>query len=218
MASARPPRSRDRVQGLGLDRPKHPRQNRIRPISVSALRIGVAGAGNIASIAQLPTLVARDDIELSALVIRKDDPQPLMRRWKIPQRLSDHRSDARRGGTRCVVRPHATSEHVHATRIVLQASVDVFCEKPLATSASQAQLLADLAAARTVVMVGVQPAVRAGYLAAARLTVAAARFCVALKNAPVSRTVRPSRSRATWSTCALVRRRERKDVQRTPRR
>lgn len=45
------------------------------------LRIGVAGAGNIASIAQLPTLVARDDVELQGLVTRKDDPQPLMRRW-----------------------------------------------------------------------------------------------------------------------------------------
>jgi virulence factor len=31
------------------------------------LRIGVAGAGNIASIAQLPTLVARDDVELRGL-------------------------------------------------------------------------------------------------------------------------------------------------------
>ena len=30
------------------------------------LRLGVAGAGNIASIAQLPTLVARDDVELRA--------------------------------------------------------------------------------------------------------------------------------------------------------
>ena len=45
------------------------------------LRIGVAGAGNIASIAQLPTLVARDDVELRGLVTRKDDPQPLMQRW-----------------------------------------------------------------------------------------------------------------------------------------
>ena len=49
--------------------------------SADVLRIGVAGAGNIASIAQLPTLVARDDVELRGLVTRKDDPQPLMQRW-----------------------------------------------------------------------------------------------------------------------------------------
>ena len=30
-------------------------------------RVGVIGAGNIAAIAQLPTLVKRDDVELSAL-------------------------------------------------------------------------------------------------------------------------------------------------------
>ena len=47
------------------------------------------------------------------------------------------------------------SEHVHATRLALEAGVDVFCEKPLATSASDAQSLAELAAARErVLMVG----------------------------------------------------------------
>ena len=44
-------------------------------------RIGVVGAGNIASIAQLPTLVKRDDVELAALVSRRPDPGALMRRW-----------------------------------------------------------------------------------------------------------------------------------------
>ena len=40
--------------------------------SGEVLRVGVAGAGNIASIAQLPTLVARDDVELQGLGTRKD--------------------------------------------------------------------------------------------------------------------------------------------------
>ncbi len=44
-------------------------------------RIGVIGAGNIATIAQLPTLVARDDVELRALVTRQENPEPLLRRW-----------------------------------------------------------------------------------------------------------------------------------------
>jgi nitrogen fixation/metabolism regulation signal transduction histidine kinase len=34
-------------------------------------RVGVVGAGNIASIAQLPTLVKREDTELAALVSRR---------------------------------------------------------------------------------------------------------------------------------------------------
>ena len=44
-------------------------------------RVGIIGAGNIATIAQLPTLVKRDDVELAALVSRRPDPGPLMRRW-----------------------------------------------------------------------------------------------------------------------------------------
>ena len=44
-------------------------------------RVGIIGAGNIATIAQLPTLVKRDDVELAALVSRRSDPGPLMRRW-----------------------------------------------------------------------------------------------------------------------------------------
>jgi len=119
------------------------------------LRIGVAGAGNIASIAQLPTLVARDDVELQGLVTRKDDPQPLMRRWgfrraypTVEALLETEELDAL-----FVLTPR--SEHVHATRLALEAGVDVFCEKPLATSASDAQSLAELAAARErVLMVG----------------------------------------------------------------
>jgi virulence factor len=111
-------------------------------MSGSALRIGVAGAGNIASIAQLPTLVARDDVELRALVTRQDNPQPLMRRWgfrsaypTVEAMLSAEELDAL-----FVLTPR--SEHVHATRLALEAGVDVFCEKPLATSAADAQSLA----------------------------------------------------------------------------
>ena len=85
------------------------------------LRIGVAGAGNIASIAQLPTLVARDDVELRGLVTRKDDPQPLMRRWgflraypTVEALLETEELDAL-----FVLTPR--SEHVHATRLALEA-------------------------------------------------------------------------------------------------
>ena len=53
-----------------------------RAVSAQArTRVGVIGAGNIATIAQLPTLVKRDDVELAALVSRRPDPGPLMRRW-----------------------------------------------------------------------------------------------------------------------------------------
>src|SRR3954465_10444408 len=80
------------------------------------------------------------------------------------------------------------SEHVHATRLALEAGVDVFCEKPLATSASDAQSLAELAAVRErVLMVGFNrrfaPVYEAGRAAFGDT---GATFCVAQKNRPGS--------------------------------
>ena len=48
-------------------------------MNAQRLRVGVIGAGNIATIAQLPTLVQRDDVELAALVSRREDPGNLVR-------------------------------------------------------------------------------------------------------------------------------------------
>jgi virulence factor len=153
-------------------------------MSSSALRIGVAGAGNIANIAQLPTLVSRDDVELRALVTRQDNPQPLMRRWgfrsaypTVEAMLSAEELDGL-----FVLTPR--SEHVHATRLALEAGVDVFCEKPLATSAADAQFLALLAAdQRRVLMVGFNrrfaPVYEAGRAACSE---SGASFCIAQKN------------------------------------
>ncbi|HWH98322.1 MAG TPA: Gfo/Idh/MocA family oxidoreductase [Pseudolysinimonas sp.] len=153
-------------------------------MSVGPLRIGVAGAGNIASIAQLPTLVARDDVELRALVTRQDDPDPLTRRWgfrraypTVEAMLSAEELDAL-----FVLTPR--SEHVHATRLALEAGVDVFCEKPLATRAADAQSLARLAAEHArILMVGFNrrfaPVYEAGRAAFAG---SGASFCVAQKN------------------------------------
>ena len=148
------------------------------------LRIGVVGAGNIATIAQLPTLVTRDDVELRGLVTRRKDPGPLVRRWGF---ASAHPTveallEAERLDALFVLTPR--SEHVHATRVALEAGVDVFCEKPLATSVADAQLLADVAAERgRVLMVGFNrrfaPVYEAGRAA---FESSGAAFCVAQKN------------------------------------
>jgi virulence factor len=73
---------------------------------------------------------------------------------------------------------------VHATRLALQSGVDVFCEKPLATSAADAQSLAELAGQeKRVLMVGFNrrfaPVYEAGRAAFAQ---SGASFCVAQKN------------------------------------
>lgn len=153
-------------------------------MSTEPLRVGVAGAGNIASIAQLPTLVARDDVELRALVSRRNDPQPLMRRWgfrsaypTVEAMLAAERLDAF-----FVLTPR--SEHLEATRLALESGLDVFCEKPLATRADDARALAELAErTERILMVGFNrrfaPVYEAGRAAFAER---GASFCVAQKN------------------------------------
>ena len=139
-------------------------------------------AGYIDSIAQTNAR-GTYDVELRALFTRRTITA-LMRRWgfrhaypTVEALLETEQLDAL-----FVLTPR--SEHVHATRLALEAGVDVFCEKPLATSASDAQSLAELAAARErVLMVGFNrrfaPVYEAGRAAFGE---SGASFCVAQKN------------------------------------
>jgi virulence factor len=151
-------------------------------------RVGVVGAGNIATIAQLPTLAKRDDVELAALVSRRSDPEPLKRRWgfrtaygRVEDMLSAENLDAV-----FVLTPR--SEHAHAVEACLRRDVDVFCEKPLAPSADEAERLAELADERgRILMIDFNRRYAPVY-AAGRETFgsAGATFCVAQKNRPGS--------------------------------
>jgi virulence factor len=151
-------------------------------------RVGVVGAGNIASIAQLPTLVKRDDVALAALVSRRANPGPLMRRWgfgacygTVEAMLAAEDLDAV-----FVLTPR--SEHAHAVEACLRRDVDVFCEKPLAPSVDEATRLADLADARgRILMVDFNRRYAPVYVAGRETFGAAgATFCVAQKNRPGS--------------------------------
>jgi virulence factor len=151
-------------------------------------RVGVVGAGNIASIAQLPTLVKREDIELAALVSRRSDPGPLVRRWGFGAVYStvDSMLGAEDLDAVFVLTPR--SEHAHAVAACLRRNLDVFCEKPLAPSVSEAERLADLADERErILMVDFNRRYAPVYITA-RQTFgdAGATFCVAQKNRPGS--------------------------------
>ncbi len=151
-------------------------------------RVGVVGAGNIAAIAQLPTLVKRDDVELSALVSRRPDPGPLMRRWGFgaAYRTVEDMLAAQELDAVFVLTPR--SEHAHAVEACLRRDVDVFCEKPLAPSVDEALRLADLAD-RTgrILMVDFNRRYAPVYVAARQaFGSAGATFCVAQKNRPGS--------------------------------
>lgn len=150
----------------------------------SRLRVGVIGAGSIATIAQLPSLAGRDDVDLAALVSRRNDPSSLVSRWgfgaayrTVEQMLESERLDAV-----FVLTPR--SEHVVGVETTLSAGVDVFCEKPLATVANDAVRLADLAeSADRILMVGFNrrfaPTYQAGHDAFGE---SGAVFCAAQKN------------------------------------
>lgn len=153
-------------------------------MSGQRLRVGVVGAGNIASIAQLPSLVARDDVELRALVTRRDDPEPLMRRWGFQRAHGtvDAMLDREELDAVFILTPR--SEHVHAAKSALAAGVDVFCEKPLATRLDDAEMLERIASEHDrVLMVGFNrrfaPVYESGRSAFAA---DGATFCVAQKN------------------------------------
>lgn len=148
------------------------------------LRVGVVGAGNIATIAQLPSLVAREDVELSALVSRREDPSAIVARWgfgsaftSIEEMLDGVDLDAV-----FVLTPR--SEHVAGVEAALGAGLDVFCEKPLATSAQDATRLADLAdAAGRVLAVGLNRRYAPTYVAGREaFGDSGAIFCVVQKN------------------------------------
>jgi virulence factor len=151
-------------------------------------RVGIVGAGNIASIAQLPTLVKRDDVELAALVSRRPDPGPLMRRWGFgaAYRTVEDMLAAEDLDAVFVLTPR--SEHALAVDACLRRDVDVFCEKPLAPSADEAERLADLADERgRILMVDFNRRYAPVYVAGREtFGSAGATFCVAQKNRPGS--------------------------------
>lgn len=157
-------------------------------MNTNRLRVGVIGAGNIATIAQLPTLVQRDDVELAALVSRREDPSSLVRRWgfnaaykSVEEMLSAQKLDAV-----FVLTPR--SEHAHAVELCLNRDVDVFCEKPLAPATNEAEHLADLADERgRILMVDFNRRYAPVYTAGREaFGDKGATFCVAQKNRPGS--------------------------------
>ena len=157
-------------------------------MNTNRLRVGVIGAGNIATIAQLPTLVQRDDVELAALVSRREDPSSLVRRWgfnaaykTVEEMLAAQELDAV-----FVLTPR--SEHAHAVELCLNRDVDVFCEKPLAPATKEAEHLADLADERgRILMVDFNRRYAPVYTAGREaFGDKGATFCVAQKNRPGS--------------------------------
>ena len=157
-------------------------------IAKNRIRVGIVGAGNIASIAQLPTLAKCEEVELAALVSRRPDPGSLMRRWGFGAAYATVEDMLAAEDLEAVFVLTPRSEHAHAVQACLRRDVDVFCEKPLAPSAAEAERLAGLAEVRgRILMVDFNRRYAPVYQAGREVFGSAgAEFCLAQKNRPGS--------------------------------
>lgn len=130
--------------------------DRVRPEAPPRLRVAVVGLGYIAREVHLPILRQTADVEVVGLV--DASPAALARGLAEsgfgPGFVS---LDALLAGTRPDCALVLTSKETHAAVVasLLEAGVDVFCEKPLTMQLAEAEALVALAAARArVLMVG----------------------------------------------------------------
>lgn len=157
--------------------------------SANPLRIGLVGAGSIAQVAELPSLAGRPDVQLVGLVSR--DPERAsanLRRWPIERAYPSLESmlDDARPDALVVLTPK--DDHTRFVRAGLEAGIDVFCEKPLASSLPEAREMAGLAVDRgRILMVGFNRRYAETYVRARkRFAAEPPRFVVAQKNRPGS--------------------------------
>lgn len=120
------------------------------------LRIGLVGAGAIGQLAHLPVLARRSDVRIAGLVTADDAlTEENLRRWPIESGYESLTAMIERAALDAVL--VLTPKHLHSPFVLeaLEAGVDVFSEKPLASTLDDASDLVDAAArASGLLMVG----------------------------------------------------------------
>lgn len=120
------------------------------------LRVGLIGAGSIAQIAQLPALAAAPGVRIVGVVTATEESSAAnVARWPIDRAYPTAEAmiaEAELDAVFVLTRKH---DHLRYVRLGLEAGLDVFCEKPLATSLDDAAEMVRLAeAAPGLLMVG----------------------------------------------------------------
>lgn len=149
------------------------------------IRLGLVGGGAIAQIAELPALAARSSVTIAGIVTRRAETAAAnLARWPIERAYDslDAMIDGANLDAVLVVTPK--QDHTRFVETAIEAGLDVFCEKPLATSLADAQRVADLAQQRgRILMVGFNRRYAEVYVRArAVFADAPPRFVVAQKN------------------------------------
>lgn len=111
----------------------------VHPRPQPPIRVGVVGAGKIAQIAELPALVSRDDVVLAGLVTATAaSARSNLSRWPFERSYASFEEmiDLANLDVVCVLTP----KHLHTSFVIqaIDAGLDVFCEKPLATTIDDA--------------------------------------------------------------------------------
>lgn len=158
-------------------------------MSERVLRVGLVGAGSIAQIAELPALTAQRGVIIAGLVTKTEQSaRTNLERWPIEQRYETFEQMLSKARLDAVFVLTPKQVHRPFVTAALEAGVDVFCEKPLATTLSDARAMADLADRTSrLLMVGFNRRYAEVYqLAREEFRERPVQFCVAQKNRPGS--------------------------------
>ncbi|BBB49645.1 Gfo/Idh/MocA family protein [Pelolinea submarina] len=110
-----------------------------------SIKIAIIGAGGIAERAYFPILVQKPDVEIVSLYSRTQATlDRITSQWKIDYTTTDMHAvlDSRPQAAFVLSSNHS---HFDICKLMLENNIDLYVEKPLATSAAQAETLAALA-------------------------------------------------------------------------
>ncbi len=108
-------------------------------------RVGVIGVGAIAKISHLPILSAREDVELVGCMAKHpQSARQAQRRYAIGQAV-DTVEDLIKLDLDCAFVLSPKQEHPEQVKKLLEAGIDVFCEKPMGLTLKEAHDMAELA-------------------------------------------------------------------------
>jgi virulence factor len=110
------------------------------------IRVGLVGAGNIAQIAELPALAAEPGVTIAGVVTQKPESAVNnLARWPIERAYDSAEEMIAEGRLDALFVLTPKYDHTRFVELGLNSGLDVFCEKPLATSLADARHVADLA-------------------------------------------------------------------------
>ncbi|MBN1519315.1 MAG: Gfo/Idh/MocA family oxidoreductase [Spirochaetales bacterium] len=117
------------------------------------LRVGVIGAGNVATTAHLPAYAKLDCVDLVAVCdSSRDRVQAAARNFGVPHAYTSWDELIRAGGLDAVSVCVGNKLHAPATLAALEAGIHVLCEKPPALTAQEARTMEEAAERNGVIL------------------------------------------------------------------